>query len=66
MTKSNQDLRRANPGVIDQRQQQIDPAGKNRIDPDLRPDANSKQPGGSDSAKAKPAPDTAVTPARGD
>ncbi|HEY6918283.1 MAG TPA: hypothetical protein VI412_03425 [Tabrizicola sp.] len=33
--------------MIDQRQQQIDPAGHHRQDPDARPDANRKQPGGS-------------------
>ena len=44
---SNDDLRRPVPGVIDQRQQQIDPAGRQRIDRDARPDANRKQPGGS-------------------
>jgi hypothetical protein len=35
------------PTVIDQRQQQIDPAGQHRKDDDARPDANRKQPGGS-------------------
>lgn len=43
----NEELRHPKPGVIDQRQQQIDPAGHFRVDPDVRPDANSKQPGGS-------------------
>ena len=33
--------------VIDQRQQQIDPAGKHRDDPNRRSDANRKQPGAS-------------------
>lgn len=31
--------------TIDQRQQQIDPAGKNRDDENRRPDTNTKQPG---------------------
>ncbi len=43
----NEELRRPAPGVIDQRQQQIDPAGHHRKDPDHRPDTNRKQPGGS-------------------
>lgn len=51
MTKTeipkNKELRRPAPGVIDQRQQQIDPAGQHRADPDNRPDTNRKQPGGS-------------------
>ena len=51
MTKTenpkNEDLRRPAPCVIDQRQQQIDPAGQHRVDPDHRPDTNRKQPGGS-------------------
>ncbi len=51
MTPSNEDLRHTLPGVIDQRQQQIDPAGKQRTDPNARPDSNTKQPGGSDPAK---------------
>lgn len=33
------------PNVIDQRQQQIDPAGKHRTDPDARGAENTKQPG---------------------
>ncbi|MES2551202.1 MAG: hypothetical protein V4630_16140 [Pseudomonadota bacterium] len=44
---TNEKLRRPAPNVIDQRQQQIDPAGKHREDPDARPDENRKQPGGS-------------------
>lgn len=44
---SNERLRRPGPNVIDQRQQQIDPAGHHRQDPDARPDSNRKQPGGS-------------------
>lgn len=44
---ANEKMRRPAPNVIDQRQQQIDPAGRQRIDRDARPDANRKQPGGS-------------------
>lgn len=44
---ANEKLRRPAPNVIDQRQQQIDPAGQHREDPDARPDSNRKQPGGS-------------------
>jgi hypothetical protein len=44
---ANERLRRMEPRVIDQRQQQIDPAGRHREDPDARPDSNRKQPGGS-------------------
>jgi hypothetical protein len=43
---SNEDLRRPKANVIDQRQQQIDPSGQQRLDPNARPDANRKQPGG--------------------
>jgi len=39
------DLRHPGKGVVDQRQQQIDPAGKHRRDEDRRPDTNTKQPG---------------------
>lgn len=44
-TESPENLRQVAPRVIDQRQQQIDPAGRHRIDPDHRPDTNTKQPG---------------------
>jgi len=44
---STEALRRPAPNVIDQRQQQIDPAGRHRVHPDARPGGNSKQPGGS-------------------
>lgn len=44
---ANEQLRRPLPNVIDQRQQQIDPVGQQRQDPDERPDSNRKQPGGS-------------------
>jgi hypothetical protein len=47
VTPSNETLRRPAPNVIDQRQQQIDPAGSQRRDDNDRPDANRKQPGGS-------------------
>jgi hypothetical protein len=53
MTHLPKSLRRPEPNVIDQRQQQIDPAGKSRSDPNDRTDANRKQPGGSDPAKVK-------------
>ncbi len=33
------------PEVIDQRQQQIDPARHHHADPDKRPNTNTKQPG---------------------
>lgn len=46
---ANERLRHPAPKVIDQRQQQIDPAGRQRRDDNDRPDANRKQPGGSDS-----------------
>ena len=44
---ANEALREPEPNVIDQRQQQIDPAGRYRKDPDARSDSNRKQPGGS-------------------
>ena len=49
-TPANERLRRPAPNVLDQRQQQIDPAGQHRRDPDARPDSNRKQPGGSPDA----------------
>lgn len=52
---SPQELRQPEPNVIDQRQQQIDPAGKHRIDPDARPDGNTKQPGNLGTASKPPA-----------
>jgi hypothetical protein len=48
----NERLREPAPGVIDQRQGQIDPAGRHRIDRNARSDANTKQPGGSPVAAA--------------
>ncbi|NJM84022.1 MAG: hypothetical protein HC844_17645 [Tabrizicola sp.] len=45
---SNEALRHPRPNLIDQRQQQIDPAGQHRVDRNARPDANRKQPGGSE------------------
>jgi hypothetical protein len=45
---ANERLRRPQPNFIDQRQQQIDPAGHHRRDDNARLDANRKQPGGSD------------------
>jgi hypothetical protein len=53
MTKTPKDLRRPAPNLLDQRQQQIDPARKLHADPDERSDRNRKQPGGSDPAKAR-------------
>lgn len=51
----NEELRRPAPNVIDQRQQQIDPAGQHRVDDNARPDSNRKQPGahGEDRGGAK-------------
>lgn len=40
-----EELRKPAPNVIDQRQQQIDPAGKHRIDPDAVKSDTTKQPG---------------------
>ena len=45
MPQDPKDLRHPAPNVIDQRQQQIDPARQYHADPDLRPDSNTKQPG---------------------
>jgi hypothetical protein len=45
---SNEALRHPRPNLVDQRQQQIDPAGRQRRDDNLRPDTNRKQPGGND------------------
>lgn len=42
---ANERLRRPQPHVIDQRQQQIDPAGHHRVEDNARPDSNRKQPG---------------------
>jgi len=46
-TKPTDLTRHPRPNVIDQRQQQIDPARHHTVDPDKRPDTNTKQPGGS-------------------
>ena len=43
-TSSNEALRKKG-GVIDQRQQQIDPAGKHREDPNEAAKRSQKQPG---------------------
>lgn len=43
-TPSNEAQRQKN-GVIDQRQQQIDPAGKHRVDPNESAKRSQKQPG---------------------
>lgn len=47
------DLRQVTPQVIDQRQQQIDPAGKHRVDPNAQASHSMKQPG-HDSRPAPP------------
>lgn len=44
MTKD-RETRHPAPNVVDQRQQQIDPARHHQADPDKRPDTNTKQPG---------------------
>lgn len=41
---STEELRKRD-GVIDQRQQQIDPAGKHRVDPNEAAKRSQKQPG---------------------
>lgn len=51
-----EDLRRLSPHKIDQRQQQIDPAGHHRRDPNRRP--STKQPGGK-----RPVPSDDAAPA---
>ncbi|PZQ95407.1 MAG: hypothetical protein DI533_18975 [Cereibacter sphaeroides] len=50
------DLRQPEQNVIDQRQQQIDPAGRSRKDPNERPDGNTKQPGRARKAKSATPP----------
>ena len=53
----NASLREPDPGVVDQRQGQIDPAGQHRVDPNRRGDDNTKQPGGSNPDRGeRPAP----------
>lgn len=47
----NEDLRRPTRNVVDQRQQQIDPAGRHRRDVNWRPETNRKQPGGKPASK---------------
>lgn len=44
-TPSPEDMRHPKPGLIDQRQQRIDPANKHTVDPNERPEDNTKQPG---------------------
>jgi hypothetical protein len=44
-TLTPEEMRHPKPGVIDQRQQRIDPAGNHTCDPNDRPVPNSKQPG---------------------
>ena len=41
---SNEQMRHPKQRVVDQRQQQIDPAGKFRRDDNARPKSNTKQP----------------------
>ena len=53
MPPDTKDLRHPQPNVIDQRAQQIDPAGKNRRDWNKRPNDNTLQPGGSNVDKAQ-------------
>lgn len=45
MPQEPKDLRHPAPNVMDQRQQQIDPARRHHADPDMRPETNTKQPG---------------------
>ena len=51
--RSPDELRRVGPNLIDQRQQQIDPAGHHRRDANRRAGASQKQPGAK-SAKSGP------------
>jgi len=44
MTRKTSTTRHPKPTIIDQRQQQIDPAGENRKDRNWRPNTNTKQP----------------------
>lgn len=46
ITPANEALRRPEPYVIDQRQQQIDPAGRKRVDVNAPASETMKQPGG--------------------
>ena len=57
MPRNDPTTRHPDPGTIDQRQQQIDPAGKNRDDRDARPDTNTKQPGNLPEGDAPPVSD---------
>lgn len=45
---SPQEMRHPKPGVIDQRQQRIDPTNKHTVDPNDKPDDSTKQPGDPD------------------
>lgn len=51
------------PNVIDQRQQQIDPAGKHRIDPDAPGADSTKQPGRREDSQWDPTDTGATDPA---
>lgn len=46
-------LRRPAPGMIDQRQQQIDPAGHHRVDLNEAAKHSRKQPGGAEIPEGK-------------
>lgn len=59
ISPANEVLRRPEANVIDQRQQQIDPAGRHRTDVNAPASATMKQPGGEG-----PASDNATPPAR--
>lgn len=51
---TNEQLREPAPNLVDLRQQQIDPAGKYRVDPDRRTSGTSKQPGIEDMSEGDP------------
>lgn len=53
---ANELLRRPETDVSDRHQQQIDPAGTDRVDADKRPDGNTKHPGGSQQTQGRTGP----------
>lgn len=53
-TPSPDDLRHPKAGVIDQRQQRIDPANKVTADPNDQADTSTKQPGNPTATKVHP------------
>ena len=59
---ANEVLRRPEPNVIDQRQQQIDPAGHYRTDVNAPARDTMKQPGGEGPETPATAPDPAPVP----